>query len=59
MPSIEAETYDLIQYTYVVHEMPFENAKRFLHEAWRILKPGGVLSGFEGEFTSKTSLRGK
>ena len=49
MPSIESESFDLIQYTYVVHEMPFENAKRFLQECMRLLKPGGVLSGFEGK----------
>ncbi len=51
MPSIPSESFDFIQYTYVVHEMPFENAKRFLQEAKRLLKPGGVLSGFDGEYT--------
>ncbi|CAH1801725.1 unnamed protein product [Owenia fusiformis] len=40
-------TFDIVQYTYVLHEMPAENAARFLKEAFRVLKPGGVISGFE------------
>ena len=46
---MESSTFDSIQYTYVIHEMPTANAKRFLQEAMRLLKPGGVLSGFEGK----------
>ena len=44
----DADTFDIVQYSYVLHEMPMENAHALLSEAYRILKPGGVLSGFEG-----------
>ncbi|XP_072016188.1 uncharacterized protein [Amphiura filiformis] len=43
----EDNTFDIIQYTYVLHEMPYQNARTVLKEAYRILKPGGVLSGFD------------
>ena len=46
----DADTFDIVQYSYVLHEMPMENAHALLSEAYRILKPGGVLSGFEGMF---------
>ena len=42
------ESFDLIQYTYVIHEMPEANAETVLREAMRLLKPGGIFSGFEG-----------
>ena len=45
----EDESFDLIQYTYVLHEMPEVNADLVVREAMRLLKPGGILSGFEGE----------
>ena len=35
--------------------MPMENAHALLSEADRILKPGGVLSGFEGMFYTITN----
>jgi ubiquinone/menaquinone biosynthesis C-methylase UbiE len=40
-------SFDIVQYTYVLHEMPERNALRVISEMWRVLKPGGVLSGFE------------
>ncbi|CAH1801803.1 unnamed protein product [Owenia fusiformis] len=42
--------FDIVQYTYVLHEMPAVNARRFLSETLRVLKPGGVMSGFEVPF---------
>ena len=41
-------TFDIVHFAYVLHEMPMENAQNVLAEIYRILKPGGVLSGFEG-----------
>ncbi|XP_071495219.1 uncharacterized protein [Diadema antillarum] len=41
------ETFDIVQFTYVLHEMPAENARRVLNEAFRVLRPGGALSGFD------------
>ena len=46
----ESESFDLIQYTYVLHEMPTANAEMVLNEAYRLLVPGGILSGFEGKY---------
>ena len=51
----DADTFDIVQYSYVLHEMPMENAHALLSEAYRILKPGGVLSGFEGMFYTITN----
>jgi len=42
-----SDSFDLVQYTYVLHEMPRDNAFRVATEMYRVLKPGGVLSGFE------------
>lgn len=41
------ETFDFVNYAYVLHEMPGENAKRVVDEMVRILSPGGTLNGFE------------
>jgi len=43
----EDESFDIIQYSYVIHEMPAENAEMLINEAYRLLTPGGVFSGFE------------
>ena len=51
MTHFESASFDLIQYSYVLHEMPAANCERVIKEAMRLLKPGGVLSGFEGETT--------
>ncbi|XP_071800209.1 uncharacterized protein [Asterias amurensis] len=47
MTPFESGSFDLIQFTYVLHEMPQENSKRVLREIHRLLKPGGVVSGFD------------
>ncbi|XP_038068348.1 uncharacterized protein LOC119737806 [Patiria miniata] len=43
----ESESFDLVQFTYVLHEMPQENSKRVLREIHRLLRPEGVVSGFD------------
>ena len=44
---LESESFDLISYAYVLHEMPEENAMRVLNEMYRLLRPGGTMNGFE------------
>jgi len=44
---LESESFDLISYAYVLHEMPEENGLRVLNEIYRLLKPGGTMNGFE------------
>lgn len=44
---LESESFDFINYAYVLHEMPGENAKMVVDEMVRLLKPGGTLNGFE------------
>ena len=44
---LESETFDLISYAYVLHEMPADNAISIIHEIYRLLAPGGTMNGFE------------
>ncbi|ARV61097.1 hypothetical protein BZZ01_22955 [Nostocales cyanobacterium HT-58-2] len=41
------ESFDIVHFTYVLHEMPQENARKILHEMSRLLKPGGTFSAME------------
>ena len=36
-------TFDAVYSVYLLHEMPMEERRKVLQEAWRVLKPGGVL----------------
>merc|ERR1711998_741348 len=47
MSAIPDNTYDIISFTYVLHEMRTENSAAILKEIQRVLKPGGHVSGFE------------
>lgn len=44
---LESESFDLINYAYVLHEMPADNAKLVVDEMYRLLKSGGAMNGFE------------
>merc|ERR1712210_387076 len=41
MSWLESETFDFINYAYVLHEMPADNAIRVVNEMYRLLKEGG------------------
>ncbi len=41
------ESFDIINYAYVLHEMPGDNAQMVIDEMYRLLAPGGVMNGFE------------
>eukprot|EP00088_Acartia_fossae_P057248 TRINITY_DN6677_c0_g1_i1.p1 TRINITY_DN6677_c0_g1~~TRINITY_DN6677_c0_g1_i1.p1 ORF type:complete len:395 (+),score=125.11 TRINITY_DN6677_c0_g1_i1:3-1187(+) len=47
MSFLESGTFDLINYAYVLHEMPAENCRRMVNEMYRLLGSGGVMNGFE------------
>merc|ERR1711953_812226 len=47
---LESETFDLINYAYVLHEMPALNALNIINEIHRLLRPGGTMNGFEIPF---------
>jgi len=47
---LESETFDFINYAYVLHEMPADNAMLVINEMYRLLVPGGVMNGFEVPF---------
>ena len=47
MEWVESDSVDFINFAYVLHEMPEENAKTMVREMFRVLKPGGVINGFE------------
>ena len=44
---LETESFDLINYSYVLHEMPADNIVRVLREIRRLLKARGTMNGFE------------
>ena len=39
-----SESFDLVTIMYVLHEVPFRGRDKILHEAARVLKPGGILA---------------
>ena len=47
MSFLESGTFDLINYAYVLHEMPADNCRRVVNEMYRLLGSGGVMNGFE------------
>ena len=54
---IESDSVDFLNFAYVMHEMPQENAKLVAQEMYRVLKPGGILNGFEVPFVSNPISR--
>ena len=50
MSWLESETFDLINFAYVLHEMPALNALNIINEIHRLLRPGGTMNGFEIPF---------
>ncbi|CAL4139168.1 unnamed protein product [Meganyctiphanes norvegica] len=46
----EDNTFDFINYAYVLHEMPQDNSIRIINEIYRLLTPGGTMNGFEVPF---------
>ena len=57
MEFIESDSVDFINFAYVLHEMPAENAKQVVREMFRVLKPGGVLNGFEVPYKRNSIVR--
>ena len=45
-----SESFDLINFAYVLHEMPAFNALNIIGEIHRLLRPGGTMNGFEIPF---------
>merc|ERR1712045_605430 len=54
---LEAESFDLINFAYVLHEMPAENAMNVVKAIHRLLRPGGVMNGFEIPFVENLVSR--
>ena len=50
MSWLESESFDFINYAYVLHEMPAENCLMIIDEMYRLLIPGGTMNGFEVPF---------
>ena len=57
MSWLESETFDFINYAYVLHEMPADNALRVVNEMHRLLKVGGTMNGFEVPFVDNLAAR--
>merc|ERR1712130_76261 len=57
MSWLESETFDFINYAYVLHEMPADNAIRVVNEIYRLLKVGGTMNGFEVPFVDNLAAR--
>merc|ERR1711962_1274437 len=57
MSWLESETFDFINYAYVLHEMPADNAIRVVDEMYRLLKAGGTMNGFEVPFVDNLAAR--
>ena len=46
---MENKSQDVVAASYLVHEMPVRGTKRFLREAHRVLRPGGVIAIVDGD----------
>jgi len=57
MSWLESESFDFINYAYVLHEMPAENCLRVIDEMYRLLAPGGTMNGFEVPFPENEAER--
>merc|ERR1712167_182952 len=47
MPYFGDNTFDIVSYTLVLHENTGQTDRNILKELLRVLKPGGLMSGFE------------
>ena len=54
---IESDSIDFVNFAYVLHEMPEINSKRIVDEMFRILKPGGIINGFDAPYVRNPILR--
>jgi len=54
---LESESFDLINYAYVLHEMPADNAMLIINEMYRLLVSGGLMNGFEVPFVEPVAER--
>jgi len=54
---LEDESFDFINYAYVLHEMPAENCLRIIDEMYRIMAPGATMNGFEVPFVDDLAMR--
>jgi len=54
---LESESFDLINYAYVLHEMPADNAMLIINEIYRLLAPEGLMNGFEVPFVEPVAER--
>lgn len=54
---IDSDSVDFINFAYVLHEMPAANAKAIVDEMLRVLKPGGVVNGFEVPYKRNSYIR--
>jgi len=54
---LESESFDFINYAYVLHEMPADNCVRVIREMYRLLREGGIMNGFEVPFVENALER--
>lgn len=54
---LESDSFDFINYAYVLHEMPAPNALSIVNEMYRLLKKGGTMNGFEVPFVENVAER--
>ena len=54
---LESDSVDFINFAYVLHEMPAVNAKKVVDEMYRVLKPGGIINGFEVPYKRNSIVR--
>ena len=46
---LDDRSQDMVAASYLVHELPVIGTKGFLHESYRVLKPGGVIAIVDGD----------
>lgn len=57
LSAFESASFDLVAFTYILHEMPAVNARKIVKEMFRLLKAGGNIAGLDVPYDETHAAR--